>query len=95
VEVALHELDLEVRVEIVRRHDVEHRGACDLLGVIEQHAMRHASTAVLSDDRELVEAEMLHDFDLVERHGALRVVLVVRAVGRLAAVAIAAEIRPR
>ena len=54
--------------------------------------MADAAAAIVPDHRELVEAEALHDLDLVERHRALRVVRVVLAVGRLAAVAVAAQV---
>ena len=52
-----------------------------------------APAAIVADDGELVEAETLHHFDLIERHRALRVVGVVLAVRRLAAVAVAAQVR--
>ena len=81
-----------MRVEVVRRHDVEHAGVRDLVGVIERHAMRDASAAIVADDGKLVEAEVLHHFDLVERHRALRVVGVVLAIRRLAAVAVSTQV---
>jgi hypothetical protein len=53
----------------------------------------------VADNGELLEAEVLHHLDLVERHRALGVVGVILSVRRLAAVAVAAEIgndhRPR
>ena len=81
-----------MRVEIVRRHDVEHAGVRHRVGVIERHPVRDASAAIVADDGELVEAEVLHHLDLIEGHRALRVVGVVLAVRRLAAVAVSAEI---
>ena len=63
-----------------------------LVGVIERHAVADAAAAIVADDGELVEAETLHHLDLVERHRALRVVDVVLAVGRLAALAVAAQV---
>ena len=64
-----------------------------LSGMIERHAVRDAPAAIVADDRKPVEAEMLHHFDLVERHRALRVVGMILAVRRLAAVAVAAQVR--
>ena len=55
--------------------------------------MPDAAAAIVADDREAIEAVVLHDLDHVERHRALRVVGVVLAVGRLAAVAVAAQVR--
>src|SRR6201999_3788638 len=43
-------------------------------------------------DEELLEAETLHDFELIPRHRALRVRLVIRARFRLAAAAVAAQV---
>ena len=54
--------------------------------------MRHAPAAIVSDDREPVEAEMLHHLDLIEGHRSLRVVGVSLAVRRLAAVAVPAQV---
>ena len=62
-------------------------------GMIERETLSDAAAAVVADDREAVEAVVVHDLDHVERHRALRVVGVVLAVGRLAAVAVAAQVR--
>ena len=51
------------------------------------------AAAVLADDRETLEAEVLHDVDLVLRQRALRIIRVVGQARRLAAVAVAAQIR--
>ena len=61
--------------------------------MIERHAVRDAAAAVLADDGEALEAEVLHDVDLVLRHRALRVVRVVGQALRLAAVAVTAQDR--
>ena len=53
--------------------------------------MADASAAIVAHDGKPVEAEMLHHLDLVERHRPLGIVGVVLAVGRLAAVAVAAQ----
>jgi len=92
VKVRLHEFDRHMRVEIVRRHDVQHGEMRDLVGVIERHAVSHAPAAVVPDNRKPIEAVVLHDFDHVERHRPLRVVGVVVAVGRFAAVTVATEV---
>jgi hypothetical protein len=92
VEVGLDELNIHVGVEVVRGDDVEHRGVRHLVGVIERHPVRHPAAAILSDDGKLVEAEVLHDFYLIECHRALRVVDVHLAVGWFAAVAVATKV---
>ena len=81
-----------MRIEVVGRQDVEHRDLRHFARVIESQAMRHPAAAVVADDRELVEAEVLHHLDLIERHRALRVVAEVRRVRHLAAVAVAAQV---
>ena len=78
VVVRLHELDRHVRVEVVRRHDVEHGQVRDLVLVIERQALPDAAAAVVADDGKAIEAVVLHHFDHVEGHRALRVVGVVR-----------------
>ena len=83
----------EVLIEMAGRDDVEHRRLCDLVGVVQRHAMHHAAAAVVADGRELVEPEVLHHFDLILGHGALGVAGMVLAAGRLAAVAVAPEVR--
>ena len=83
----------DVLVEMAGRNDVEHRRPGDLVGVVQRHAMDHAPAPVVADSRELVEAEVFHHLDLVLRHGALGVVGMVPAAGRLAAVAVAPQVR--
>jgi len=61
--------------------------------MIERHAMRDAAAAVLADHGELGEPEVAHHVHLVLRHRALRVVRVIGQALRLAAVAVAAQIR--
>ena len=93
VVVRLHELDRDVRVEVIRRHDVEHRQVCDLVRVIERQALADAPAAVVADNGEARVAVVLHHLDHVERHRALRVVRVIFRVLGLAAVAVAAQVR--
>ena len=62
-------------------------------GMVERQPVRHAAAAVMTHDGKPVEAEMLHQIDLVLRHGALGIVDVVLAVLGLAAVAVAAQVR--
>ena len=92
MEVGLHERQRHVRVEVMRRHDVEHREAGHAIGVIERHAMADAAAAIMADECELLEPELAHDLDLIERHRALGVVGVILAVRRLAAVAVATQV---
>ncbi len=53
----------------------------------------HAPAAVVAGDEEFFEAELLHDLDLVARHRALRIGLVIGAGLGLAAAAVAAQVR--
>src|SRR5687768_1880806 len=75
------------------RHYVAQRGTLDALRVIERHSMRDARAAVVTDDAEALEAEVAHDLDLIERHRAFRVLVVIPAALDFAAVAVTAEIR--
>jgi hypothetical protein len=75
------------------RDYVEHGRSLDRLRVIERHAMRDARAAVVTEHREALEAEVPHDLDLIERHGALRVQIVLPVAFDLAAVAVAAKVR--
>ena len=63
-------------------------------GRVEAHARGRTRATVVPGDKELAVAEFLHDFDLVLRHRAERVIDIVlaRIVGS-DAVAIAAQIR--
>ena len=56
---------------LVRGNDVENGEFGDALGMIEGRPMPDAPSAIVSDHGKLVEAEMTHDFDLVQSHGAL------------------------
>ena len=58
----------DVRVEIMRGHDIQHRQLADLIRMIERHAAAHAAAAVMAHHAELVVAEMLHDLDAIQRH---------------------------
>src|SRR5512139_3367131 len=75
------------------RDYVEHRGPLDLVRMIERQAVRDARAAIVAEHRETLEAEMLHDLDLVERHRALRIETVLVVARDLAAVAVTAQIR--
>jgi hypothetical protein len=90
VEVLRGELARHHRVG--QRHNVEDRCACDPLGVLDAHAPRHASAAIVADDGEALVPEGTHDFDLIERHRPLGIVGVVLAVWRFTAVAVATQI---
>src|SRR5688572_4875907 len=60
--------------------------------MIERHAMRDARAAIVTEHREALEAEMLHDLDLIERHRTLRIKIVLAVALDLAAVAVAAKV---
>ena len=64
----------------------------DVRRVIQRHAMRDATAAIMTHHREAVEAERSHDLDLVSGHDALGVVGMIGQAMRFAAVAIAAQI---
>src|SRR6185369_17351030 len=76
-----------------RRHDIEHSELLDSLRMIQRQAIGDAPAAVMPRDGEALEAEMAHEGDLVPRHGPFGIWLVVRRRRRLAAAAIAAQIR--
>src|SRR5688572_12236192 len=61
--------------------------------MIQRQSTGDAPAAIVSREGEAIEAEMTHHFDLVLRHRALGIAGVTVAVGRLAAVAVAAQIR--
>ena len=54
--------------------------------------MRDARAAVVAEHAEALEPEVAHDLDLIERHRAFRVLVVIVAAFDLAAVAVAAQI---
>jgi len=60
--------------------------------VVEGQPVRHPGAAIVADDGELVEAELAHHQRLIPRHRALGVGVVGRAAGRLAAVAVPAQV---
>ena len=74
-------------------HDVEHGRAGDPVRVIEAQAMGHPAAAIVAGDDEAIEAQTRHQQGHVGRHRPLAVGCVVRRRGRLAAVAVAAQVR--
>src|SRR5688572_19028881 len=74
------------------RDYVEYRGPLELVRMIERHAVRDARAAVVAEHAEALEAEMPHDLDLIERHRALGVEVVLAVADDLAAVAVTAQI---
>ena len=54
--------------------------------------MRDAAAAIVTNHGKTIEAEMLHHFNLIKRHRALRIVGMIFAIGRLAAVAVSAKV---
>src|SRR5436190_8089756 len=79
--------------DVVVGEDVYDSRPLDPLGMIEAHASGGAGAAVMPGDKEFAIAELLHDFDLVLRHRAERIIDVVlaRIVGA-DTIAIAAQI---
>ena len=79
--------------DVVIGQDVDDRRPLDPLGMVEAHAMHGAGAAVMAGGEELAVSELLHDFDLVLRHRAERIVdVVLAAVLGPDAVTIAAQI---
>ena len=78
----------------LRRHHVERGEARDPAGVIERHAMRDPSAAIVPDDVPAIVSEGIHHRDEIVRGGALAVHRVIaRRRLRLVAVAVAAHVR--
>ena len=50
MEIGLNETDRDMRVQMIRRHDVQHCDLRDLIGMVERHPMRNAAAAIVSDD---------------------------------------------
>jgi hypothetical protein len=72
--------------------DVQHRELRDQVRVVQGQPVAHPGAPVVTDDGELVEAELAHHQRLVPGHRALRVGLVGRAARRLAAVAVTTQV---
>ena len=81
-----------VLVHRIGRHDVENGQFGEAVRVVQSHPVRDAAAPVVPHNREFLESQILHHFDLVLRHGALRIGNVIFASRWLAAVAISAEI---
>jgi hypothetical protein len=77
---------------MVSRQDVEARVSQHLVGMIECHPESRSRPAIVAGDEELPKAEMLHDLQLIERHAAERIVAVILASARFAAVTVAAKV---
>ena len=60
------------------------------VGMIERHAMRDSTAAVVTRDKEFFEAQVRHDFHLILRHRTFAMILVLRIGARFAAFAVAA-----
>jgi hypothetical protein len=75
------------------RDYVQQCGTLDFVRMIERQAVCDARAAVVAEHGEALEPEVAHDLDLIERHRAFRVQLVLLVAGNLAAVAVAAQIR--
>src|ERR1700693_399496 len=60
--------------------------------IVESQAMSSTCAAIVSHDGKFRESQMFHHFDLILRHGALRISGVILPTRRLAAVAVSAEI---
>src|SRR6476620_7514164 len=77
---------------VVGRQYIEARILQNPVGMIERHTESRPRAAVVTRREKLRETEVLHHLDLVECHPPERIVAVVLASARLAAVAIAAQI---
>src|SRR5215475_13392863 len=78
--------------QMMLRNDVEDGGACDLVRMIERHAMQYPGTAVMTGGPEAIEAECRHHLDLVLRHGSKRVGGVILAARRFFRIAVTPQV---
>lgn len=78
--------------DIAGRDDVEDGELRHALGPIERHPVRTAGAAIVSADEEAIEAELVHQSELVTPHRPLRVGLVVESRVRFRALAVAAQV---
>src|SRR5437763_10348723 len=74
------------------RQDIKDSETVDALRIIKGHAIRDATTTVMSRYREARKAKLLHDDHHVLCHGALRIWCVVRSGGRATAAPVATKI---
>jgi hypothetical protein len=77
---------------MMRRDDIQDRRFGHDIRMVERQAVCDSRSAVVPHDREPIETEMLHDLNLVQRHGALGVIGMVRSTLGLAAVAISSQV---
>jgi hypothetical protein len=75
-----------------QRDDVEHRRLGHDVGMLDRQPPRDPRPAIVPRHSEALEAERPHHVDLILGHRTLRVVRVIVAVRRLAAVAVTAQI---
>ena len=61
--------------------------------MLDTHSPSHAPASVVSDNGELIKPKAAHHFDLIQRHRTLRIIDVVLALRRLAAIPVATKIR--
>ena len=83
VEIGRGQIVRHAMQHFVGRNDVENGELGDAVRVIEGHAVRDASAAIVADERELLKSQAGHQFHLVLRHRALGIVQVVFAVGEV------------
>jgi len=76
----------------MRGQDVDRAELLDDPRMIERHAVSRPRAPIVTGDHELLEAELVHDVDLVLRHAPERVVAVIGQAAGLAAVAVAAQV---
>src|SRR4029077_7371385 len=60
VVIARRELLADAVKKLVRRYDIDHRELSHFVGMIERHAMADPASAVMADQREFLEPEVLH-----------------------------------
>src|SRR5262249_9659191 len=65
MKVGLNETERDMRVEVMRRHDVEYGDSGHFVGMVESQAVCNSSPAIVSDHWERVEAEVFHHLDLI------------------------------
>ena len=86
------EVSIDVLEGRVHGNGIEHNHPFDTVGMVENHAMRHARAAVVSDEKEAVETQARHQLHLVLGQRTLGVADVFLARGRLFRIAVTAQV---
>ena len=91
--VAESERHIRAAERLSRRDNIKHGKFTDAFGVVERQAVGTPSAAVMPSHVELLEAEIMHQRNLIACHDALGIRHVVRSALWFAALAVAAQVR--